>query len=74
MLFDRSTSPVMLTDAGYAYMEAVRKIHRADKDLVDVLKTFSSNTQKNFTIGASTYFCTYITLLYCHVLRCIPEC
>ena len=59
-LFDRSTSPLTVTEAGEFYVRQAEKVMQTEAELsryFEQLRTFEAG---NFRIGSSMYFCTYV--------------
>lgn len=62
-IFERSSSRLLLTDAGRAYIDAVEKLHRIEEDLKGLLGNDLSNLKTGaLRIGASSFFLSSIVL------------
>lgn len=59
-IFDRTRSPLQLTEAGEYYIESAKKIREIERDLRNFFAQYSRKDSSNLVIGAATYFCTYI--------------
>ena len=59
-LFDRSTSPISLTDAGRCYIDAVEQVTPIEDELNARLGQLSLRKEGTVTVGSATYFCSYI--------------
>lgn len=59
-LFDRSTKPITLTQAGKYYIESVEKIMAIQQDMAYYFSTLTEGNSGSINIGSSTYFCTYV--------------
>ena len=59
-LFDRSTNPISLTDAGRCYIEAVEQVTAIEDELNARLGQLSLRKEGTVTVGSATYFCSYI--------------
>lgn len=59
-LFDRSTAPISLTDAGYRYVEAARRILDANYQLSKQLDQIRNNQNTEINIGISPSRAPYL--------------
>jgi DNA-binding transcriptional LysR family regulator len=55
-LFDRSTSPIQLTTAGKAYIEAARQIMTIQKNLHNYIGDLASLQSGNLSLGGTNFF------------------
>lgn len=55
-LFDRSTTPISLTAAGRAYINAAEKIMAIEKDLELQLAELSINHSGSISVGGAAFF------------------
>ena len=60
ILFDRSMSPLTLTEAGKIYIKAVEEILSMEKDLNGKLNDIASLKSGHLTIGGSNFFASFI--------------
>lgn len=58
--FDRSRSPVELTEAGRRYVEAVGRMMEEQRALEEYFDAFLSERRRTLNIGAPAFFCTYV--------------
>ena len=61
-IFERSSSRLLLTDAGRAYIDAVEKLHRIEDDLKIYCNDLSNLKTGALRIGASSFFLSSIVL------------
>ena len=61
-IFERSSSHLLLTDAGRAYIDAVEKLHRIEDDLKIYCNDLSNLRTGALRIGASSFFLSSIVL------------
>ena len=59
-LFDRSTSPVSLTEAGRYYIEQIKKINSIEEEMRRAFEQMHERSGIPLRIGSSMYFCTYV--------------
>ncbi|WMJ83049.1 LysR family transcriptional regulator [Oscillospiraceae bacterium LTW-04] len=59
-LFDRSTTPISLTAAGRAYINAAEKIMAIEKDLELQLAELSINHSGSISVGGAAFFCAHV--------------
>lgn len=57
-LFDRSTTPISLTEAGRYYIEQTEKVIAIEEATRNHFRSLEGNTQLH--IGSSMFFCTYV--------------
>ena len=57
-LFDRSTTPISLTEAGRYYIEQTEKVIAIERATRAHFRTLANGTQLH--IGSSMFFCTYV--------------
>lgn len=60
VFFDRSSSPIELTQAGKCFIEAIERIRKEQRKLEWFYKNFLLEQQKTVSIGAPAFFCTYM--------------
>lgn len=58
-LFDRSTTPISLTEAGSCYIRYVEEVRRSEQELLQQLEALR-DSQQVLHIGSSMFFCTYV--------------
>ena len=59
-LFDRSTIPIRLTEAGKIYMEGVRQILAIENDLEVFLDDYDASRTGSLTVGTPHMFASYL--------------
>ena len=59
-LFDRSTNPIRLTDAGVYYMQNVEQIMAIENNMHDYFEDRSDLKKGSLRIGGTTFFCAYV--------------
>jgi len=59
-LFDRSTSPISLTQAGQYYMEQVERIMAIEEEMRSHFQELRDSGRTELHIGSSMFFCTYV--------------
>lgn len=59
-LFDRSTNPVSLTEAGRYYIEKIEQITAIESDITEHFKRLRNVNRTELHIGSSMFFCTYV--------------
>jgi len=59
-LFDRSTTPISLTEAGQYYVEGVEKIMAIEQEMRQHFKQLHETEGSQLHIGSSMFFCTYV--------------
>lgn len=60
ILFDRRCTPLKLTPAGEYYIETLKKIMELEENLREQLRHLSTINENSITVGAASYFCSYI--------------
>lgn len=69
-LFDRSRRPLMLTEAGKAYMEAIRRIRSTEQDLTREIEDLRGLKTGLLRLGGTQYLNSY---LLADVLSCFTK-
>ncbi len=59
-LFNRSSNPISLTEAGKCYLKSLEKIKEIENNTKYELKKIKENTVDSIIIGSSSFFCTHI--------------
>ena len=59
-LFDRSTSPLQLTEVGAAYIEAAEEIFQIEQRVENYINNLTTLKTGNLSIGASNLFAAYV--------------
>lgn len=59
-LFDRSTNPVSLTEAGQYYIEKLEQITAIENEMAEHFKRLQDEDRTELHIGSSMFFCTYV--------------
>lgn len=59
-IFDRSTAPVKLTDAGEVVMEYIQRILATERDMQAYLDDYRELKTGNLTLGAAHMFSSYL--------------
>lgn len=59
-LFDRSTTPISLTEAGQYYVEHVEQIMAIEREMHQHFKELHESEGSELHIGSSMFFCTYV--------------
>lgn len=59
-LFDRSTTPISLTEAGAYYIQRVEEIRRIEQDMIQHFQELRNAQHSVLHIGSSMFFCTYV--------------
>ena len=59
-LFDRSTSPVSLTEAGQYYIEKIEQIAAIEEEMREHFNQMRDIGRTELHIGSSMFFCTYV--------------
>ena len=60
LLFDRSTNPVSLTEAGRYYIEQIEKVSAIEADMEKRFAQMRAVSGQVLRIGSSMFFCTYV--------------
>lgn len=59
-IFNRSTTPISLTEAGACYIETVERIMAMQTEMRQRLSELSAQSGTTLHIGSSMFFCTYV--------------
>ena len=59
-LFDRSTTPISLTEAGQYYIQSVEKIMAIEEEMHQQFRQLHETEGAELHIGSSMFFCTYV--------------
>lgn len=59
-IFDRSTNPITLTDAGRYYIEHVEQIMAIEEEMEQHFRQLHAAQETRLHIGSSMFFCTYV--------------
>lgn len=59
-LFDRSTNPISLTEAGQYYIEKLEEITAIEEEMREHFRQMQNVGQTELHIGSSMFFCTYV--------------
>ena len=59
-LFDRSTNPISLTEAGRYYIERIEQIMAIEAEMEERFKELQREANPELRIGTSMFFCTYV--------------
>lgn len=59
-LFDRSTTPISLTEAGAYYIQCIEEIRRIEQDMMQHFQEMRNAQHRVLHIGSSMFFCTYV--------------
>lgn len=59
-LFDRSTNPISLTEAGRYYIERIEQIMAIETEMEEHFKELQNESRTELRIGTSMFFCTYV--------------
>ena len=59
-IFNRSTSPISLTEAGQYYIEQIERILAIQQEVKDYFTELSASTAAHLRIGSSTIFCNHV--------------
>lgn len=59
-IFDRSTNPITLTEAGKYYIEHVEKILAIEQEMEQYFRQLHAAQETQLHIGSSMFFCTYV--------------
>ena len=68
-LFDRSTTPISLTEAGTYYIQRVEEIRRIEQDMIQHFQELRNAQHRVLHIGSSMFFCTYVLPKLLHEFR-----
>lgn len=59
-LFDRSSSPIELTQAGKYYIASIEKIMQVEEDMRDYFAQLVKEQRTVINVGTSSFFCSYV--------------
>lgn len=59
-LFDRSTSPLTITEAGEYYVSQAEKVMQIEAEMDQYFKQLREEARGQLRIGSSMFFCTYV--------------
>ena len=59
-LFDRSTSPISLTEAGRYYIKQVERVMEIEEEMKRRFEELNAGKGAELRIGSSMFFCTYV--------------
>ena len=59
-IFDRSTSPIRLTEIGQAYIDAAKNISSIENDFENYINSISNLKTGHLSVGASNLFAAYV--------------
>lgn len=59
-IFDRSTSPISLTEEGEYYIRQIERILSIQRDIKEHFSALSAASGAHLRIGSSMFFCTYV--------------
>lgn len=59
-LFDRSATPITLTEAGQYYIQQIERIMAIEQEMAYHFSRENTNRQVELCIGSSMFFCTYV--------------
>jgi len=59
-VFDRSTSPISLTQAGQYYIEQIERIMAIEEEMRTRFREMRDSSRTELHIGSSMFFCTYV--------------
>ncbi len=59
MIFDRSASPIRITEIGEAYIKAVEEINKTEEEFKNYINGVKGLKRGNLTVGASNVFAAY---------------
>lgn len=68
-LFDRSSTPIELTEAGRCYIAAVERIREIEAELSAQLAALERSRRTRIRLGSSSFFCTYVLPPLCERFR-----
>lgn len=60
LLFDRSTNPISLTEAGRYYIDRVEQIMAIEREMQQYFEELRNKEETELHIGSSMFFCTYV--------------
>ncbi len=59
-LFNRSTNPVSLTEAGEYYVRSAEKIMEIEREMREHFAALAAGGPRRLNVGSSMFFCTYV--------------
>lgn len=59
-IFDRSTSPISLTEEGKYYIRQIERILAVQEEIKEHFSRLSAASEAHLKIGSSMFFCTYV--------------
>lgn len=59
-LFDRTTNPLSLTEAGRYYIEQIEQIMTIEEEMRRYFQALKAGEGKTLHVGSSMFFCTYV--------------
>ena len=59
-LFDRTTNPISLTEAGQYYIEQIERIATIEEEMRQRFAQMQAVSKATLHIGSSMFFCTYV--------------
>lgn len=59
-IFDRSSSPIQLTDFGKKYIESVKKVNALEKELSDYVSDTNNLRTGSFSLGSNHLYVSYV--------------
>ena len=59
-LFNRSTNPVSLTEAGEYYIKSAEKIMEIEREMREHFAALAEGGQSRLRVGSSMFFCSYV--------------
>lgn len=63
-IFDRSSSPISLTDFGQKYIAAVEQIYDIEKELTNYISDLNDSHSGSFSLGCNSVYISYILPKY----------
>lgn len=69
LLFDRSSTPIELTEAGRCYIDAAERIRDIEGELYRQLEAIARSRRTRIRLGSSSFFCTYVLPPLCERFR-----
>ena len=73
-IFDRSTTPLRMTEVGEAYISAAEKIFQIEQDMENYINDLNTLKSGSITIGASNLFAAYILPpIITKFKKCFPD-
>lgn len=59
-IFDRSSNPIQLTQAGKYYIESIESIMNLENEMRSYFNSLLDNNRGTINVGAASFYCTYI--------------